>query len=221
MNRFAWDLSYPGVEPVKDAVTAFAGNPRVGPKASPGTYSVRVTIDNWTQTQPFEIEADPRLPTSQAEWEEQLELGLQIQGRVRELYDEIRQARSLREQALHAAKRLEERGEGNDGNIGDAARALADKLTAIEVKLMQTKNESRQDPLNFPPRLDAQFLAVYSEVVSSYFRPTDGARQRFRDLEQEFSTIQSELQQVMETDVPAFIEKVQQLGGGPVFVTGR
>ncbi len=223
MNRFVWDLSYPGVVPVEDAVTSFAGNPRIGPKASPGKYSVRVTLDNWTQTQSFEIEADPRLPTSQAEWDEQLELGLQIQGRVGELYDTIRRARSVREQALDVAKRLEQKGEGTDGGggIGDAARALADKLTAIEGKLMQTKNESSQDPLNFPPRLDAQFLAVYSEVVDSYFRPTDGARQRFRDLEQEFSTIQSELKQVMGTDLPAFIDKVELLGEGPVFVPHR
>ena len=219
MNRFVWDLSYEGVKPPEGAVTAFAGNPQSGPKAPPGTYQVRLSSGDWSQTETFEVQADPRLPTTASEWQELLDFGLQVRDRIGEIYDAIRKVRSVRDQAKSVAKRLE----GGDGakEVGEAAEALASKLSAIEEKLIQTKNESNQDPLNFAPKLDAQYLTVYGEVSSAFFRPTDAARQRFSDLNQEWTAVEAELKEVLESDVPAFNEKARLAGATAVMVPSR
>lgn len=55
MNRFTWDLRYPG---------AWQSNARPegpnGPLAPPGRYTVRLVAGNVTQTQPLTLSADPR-----------------------------------------------------------------------------------------------------------------------------------------------------------------
>jgi len=48
-------------------------------------------------------------------------------------------------------------------------------MRAIEEALYQTKNESGQDPLNFPIRLNNKLAAVGGVVASGSFRPTDQA----------------------------------------------
>ena len=50
---------------------------------------------------------------------------------------------------------------------------------------MQTKNESGQDPLNYPPKLDNQLAYLYGYVGFSDGSPTSGALTRYADLEAE------------------------------------
>ncbi|HEU4643366.1 MAG TPA: hypothetical protein VFS44_13000 [Gemmatimonadaceae bacterium] len=62
LNRFVWDLSYPG--PWQAATPATGGR---GPLAVPGTYRVRLTVVDgsgrapWTATRPLRVEEDPRV----------------------------------------------------------------------------------------------------------------------------------------------------------------
>ena len=44
--------------------------------------------------------------------------------------------------------------------IADAAKSLKAKLTAVEEELYQTKNQSSQDPLNYPIRLNNKLAAL-------------------------------------------------------------
>jgi photosystem II stability/assembly factor-like uncharacterized protein len=76
MHRFVWNLAWglPG-SPQADASEYAA--PR-GPRAIPGTYEVRLTVDGKAWTQPLEIEMDPRSPATAQELEQQLTLGLKV-----------------------------------------------------------------------------------------------------------------------------------------------
>jgi hypothetical protein len=75
MNRFVWDLRYPVVDIVPDAIVwGFTG----GPRAAPGTYQVKLESGDWSQTQSFRVLKDPRIPATQAELDEQLDLLLEM-----------------------------------------------------------------------------------------------------------------------------------------------
>ena len=52
--------------------------------------------------------------------------------------------------------------------------ALLDQLTSIEEELIETRNESRQDPINFPPRLNNQIAYLFGVVHGQDALPTDG-----------------------------------------------
>ena len=78
-HRFVWDLRWGNSGgPIGDEDAAFR-NP-AGPKAVPGRYTVRLTVDGHTQTQPLQIVVDPRSAATAAVLQEQLRLGNQIFG---------------------------------------------------------------------------------------------------------------------------------------------
>ncbi len=56
MNRFSWDLRYPGPWTANTP----QGGP-FGPLAAPGTYQVKLTVDGVTKTQPLAVKIDPRM----------------------------------------------------------------------------------------------------------------------------------------------------------------
>ena len=59
---------------------------------------------------------------------------------------------------------------------------VTERLSEIEKKIYQTRNESSQDILNYPPKLDNQLVGLMSVVESGDARPTDGSVQLYQEL---------------------------------------
>lgn len=77
MHRFVWDLTWGSSGgPVADEEAEFR-NP-TGPKAIPGIYQVRLTLDGQAQTQPLQIIMDPRSSATRETLLQQLQLANQI-----------------------------------------------------------------------------------------------------------------------------------------------
>lgn len=60
INRFTWDLRHQGAERIEGAKVD-AGNPKHGPRVSPGTYTVKVIADGKTFAGKVEVVMDPRV----------------------------------------------------------------------------------------------------------------------------------------------------------------
>ncbi|MFN7947433.1 MAG: hypothetical protein U0Z53_18940 [Blastocatellia bacterium] len=101
LNRFAWDLRYPGAEG--------AG---FGPLAVPGRYQVRLSIGSWNQTRPLEIRIDPRVAADGvtiADLREQLDFSLKVNAAIseaRKLAARIREARERMKDNAEASAKL-------------------------------------------------------------------------------------------------------------------
>jgi photosystem II stability/assembly factor-like uncharacterized protein/F0F1-type ATP synthase delta subunit len=82
-HRFVWDLRWgsSGPNPETEEEEGF-GAPR-GPRATPGNYQLKLTVDGNALTQPLKVAMDPRSQATRAELEEQLRLGLEFFARVR------------------------------------------------------------------------------------------------------------------------------------------
>ena len=82
-HRFVWDLRWgsSGSNPETEEEEGFMA-PR-GPRAIPGTYQLKLTVDGTSLTQPLKVAMDPRSQITSAELNEQLRVGLQIFGEVR------------------------------------------------------------------------------------------------------------------------------------------
>ncbi len=217
-NDFNWDLTYPGLELPPKALNYMGYNG--GPTVVPGDYQVTLTVGEWSQTQPLTILKDPRLDhVTDAQLREQMELGFQIRQRMEEGYIAIETIQAVREQATAVAKKAEK------GGFGDELKTMADSLIAklelIEVELFQTKAESGQDMINFPPQLVNQFGWVYGMLAPAYGPPTAQERARVSELEQELTGLRSGLQAILDSDLVAFNTKVQELGVGPVVIPKR
>ena len=205
LNRFVWDTRY--AEAVRfPNLILWAGEMR-GPKLPPGSYQVRLKIDGQTLTQPFEIKPDPRLNTTAADYAKQTELGLKIRDKLTETHNAIIQIRDTRRQVEDLLKRVA--GQPQFKAVNDAGTALNKNLTAIEETLYQTKNQSNQDPLNYPIRLNNKLAALAGVVGSAEAAPTAQSYAVYDELVTQIDAQLQKLAQVMKTDVAAFNQLVR------------
>jgi photosystem II stability/assembly factor-like uncharacterized protein len=88
MHRFVWDLHYP---PVPQKATSFpisavpydtAPND-TSPWVMPGTYTVTLTVDGKTSTQPLVVRMDPRVKTSREDLAKQFAESMKVYGWIR------------------------------------------------------------------------------------------------------------------------------------------
>ena len=114
MHRFVWDLRYPEPRvlnvqyPISATPYNTARAPR-GPWVVPGTYTVRLTVNGRTYTQPLTVRIDPRVKTPASTLARQFALSKGVYddiGRTRGALDSLRALRSslraLRQQSSGA-----------------------------------------------------------------------------------------------------------------------
>ncbi len=203
LNRFVWDTRYSEATRFPGMIL-WAGNVN-GPKVSPGRYQVKLTVDGKALTQNFEIKADPRLPATPADYAKQQEFGLKIRDKLTETHNAILQIRDVRRQVEDLLKRVG----AQSKPINEAGTALNKKLTAIEETLYQTKNQSNQDPLNYPIRLNNKLAALGGVVGSAEAAPTAQSYAVYDELVTAIDAELAKLAQTVKTDVPAFNQLVR------------
>jgi photosystem II stability/assembly factor-like uncharacterized protein len=102
-HRFVWDLRWgnSGANPATEDVWEEGfGAPR-GPRAAPGNYQLKLTLDGNALTQPLKVEMDPRSQATAAELNEQLRLAL-------EMFADVRNSRKALAEIAAVKKRLSE-----------------------------------------------------------------------------------------------------------------
>lgn len=167
-GRFVWDMRYPGYKTFPGMV--FYGSPNQGPKAVPGKYQVRLTVNGKSQTQDFEILKDPRLNTSTEDFQAQFEFLMKVRNKVTEANEGIINLRKIKEDLGYLKNKLGSDEKNKD--MMDAIKKFEDELNTIENNIHQTKNQSVQDPLNYGIKLNNRLAHLMVEQAQGDFRPT-------------------------------------------------
>ena len=193
MHRIVWDLTYEGPTFVEGTVIwGYKG----GVKAPPGNYEVRIDYPGGSQTQSLQVLADPRIPeVAQEDYEEQLRMGLYVRNTINEIHSRIKDIRKLKKQVSWISEQAE------DEELTQLAKETLDEMSGYEQILMQTKNESNQDPIRFAPKLDNQYVELYNYItgVDGYIsggregRPPAAAYERLDDVEKVWSQLNQEI----------------------------
>ena len=136
--------------------------------------------------------------------------------KITKVFDTIRSIRDVNKQVENLLCLSKKAGYGED--IVHAGKSLSVKLTSIEKKLMQTKNEDPLDTCNFPPQLDSQFIYILNVILSAEAKPTDGAYERFDDLKHELAKHLSQLKGIFNEDLVAFNDLTRKKNILPVIV---
>ena len=202
INRLVWDFRYADATRFPGMIL-WGGETR-GPRAVPGAYQVKLAVGGNTMTQSFEVKKDPRVETAQEDFAKQFELLLKIRDKLTETHDAIIKIRDLRKQIDDVTSRMKDQ-----QAITDAAKSLKANLTAIEETLYQTKNQSSQDPLNFPIRLNNKLAALAGVVAAADAAPTDQSVVIYDELVAKINEQLQKLDQVMKTELPAFNKLVR------------
>ncbi|HJQ34913.1 MAG TPA: hypothetical protein VJ866_22380 [Pyrinomonadaceae bacterium] len=200
LNRFVWDMRYPDASRFPGMILWAGGV--TGPRAVPGTYQVKLTADGQTYTQTFEIKKDPRLQTTQDDFNKQLALLNKIRDKLTETHNAVAQIRDVRRQLDDLMKRAAD--QPNAKPVLAAGAALNKKLQAVEEELYQTKNQSSQDPLNFPIKLNNKLAALGSIVANADAQPTEQSYALYDELAAKIDAQLRQLNQVMTDDLKSF-----------------
>ena len=161
MHRVVWDLAWPG------PWDAGRANGRNGPVAVPGRYTVRLTVGDWTSSQPLVVRIDPRIArdgVTQADLEAQLAHNL----RVRDMVTEVNRLVAR----VAEAKRT-------------AAGDVLARLNALEGTLVTP-------PVRYSrPGLQAQITYLYGMTTQADQRIGRDAAERYATLRRELDAAQA------------------------------
>jgi hypothetical protein len=123
------------------------------------------------------------------------------------MHNAIIQIRDVHKQVDELLKRIS--GQPGAKVINDAATTLKKNLASVEESLYQTKNQSSQDPLNYPIRLNNKLAALAGVVASADAEPTDQSYVVYDELVIQVDAQLAKLSQMIKTDVPAFNQLVR------------
>lgn len=167
-NRFVWDMRYPGYKTFPGMV--FYGSPNQGPKAVPGRYNVRLTVNGQSQEQEFEILKDPRINTTLPELQAQFDFLTKVRDKVSDANQGVVDIRKIKDDLGSLKSKIGAEPQYND--LREAMKKFEDELNVHENNIHQTKNRSVQDPLNYGIKMNNRLAHLMVEQGGGDFAPT-------------------------------------------------
>jgi hypothetical protein len=234
LNRASWDLRY---EPPRLVAlrTTPAENPhiweeprfrgqdsrpvthwglepaQVGPIVTPGKYTVKLTVDGRTLTQPIEIVRDPKVATSTADLDLSVRLQLRLRDNISAAADMVNTIEVMRKQLEDVQKAY--RDDASKAALLAQVAAMDKKLVEVESLLLEPAQMTSDD------KYFQQAYRVYMNLIwlngevgpgagdvsgGADFPPTDTSVSVMETIEKELAAAKASYKRLMDADVPAF-----------------
>lgn len=190
-NRLVWNMRYPGYKTFKGMV--FYSSPNTGPKAVPGDYRVRLGYNGQTSEQVLTIVKDPRMPNTASDYRKQFDFLIEVRDQVSRANTAIIDIRTVKKD-LDYLKGKQDMKKSLKNTIAD----FEAKLDVIENNIHMTKNQSRQDPLNYGIRINNRLAFLMTDSQRGDYPPTDQAAQFFVEVTKELDNEISALNRLMD-----------------------
>jgi hypothetical protein len=207
MNRATWDLASTPVVGFPGMI--LWGATQNGPTVLPGKYQVKLTADGVTQTQPLTITKHPLRNISDADLQFQWDLAARIRDKVNEANLSVIKIRRIKTEVAAKTKDAPQ-------EIVAAAATLTKNLGIVEEEIYQVKNQSGQDPLNFPIRTNNRLASLLRVAVTGEGRPTSNVGPIFDDLVAELKAEQDKLDKTLATDLVTLNRMLTRIKKEPV-----
>ena len=197
---------------------------QVGPIVTPGKYTVKLTVDGQTLTQPLEIVRDPKVATSNADLDLSVRLQLRLRDNISAAADMINTIEVMRKQLEDVQKAY--RDDASKAALVKQVQAMDKKLFDVESKLLEPAQMTSDD------KYFQQAYRVYMNLIwlngevgpgagdvagGADFPPTDTSVSVLETIEKDLNAAKSDYKTLMERDVPAFNRAI---AGGMTPLTG-
>ena len=211
MHRFVWDLHYPPPDSLDHEypISAIYGDtPRypLGPPALPGTYTVKLTVNGKTSSQPLTLQMDPRVKATQKDLTAQFILETRITEALHRDFGALTELRNLRAQL----KGLQQSG---GPGIQSAIADLDKKAAELEGKEGGYGASFLTGPAGRGlARLNSGLTNVLSIVDSADAAPTTQAVAIFEEVQHALEDQLVRWVEIQKKDVPALNEVLKRAG---------
>jgi photosystem II stability/assembly factor-like uncharacterized protein len=207
-NRFVWDMRYPGFKKFPGMV--LYSSPNRGPKAPPGTYKAVLKMGDEEVVQEFEIIGDPRLPNTEADYQEQFDYLIKVRDEVSRANQAILDIRALKKDINYLKEKIASNPDAEE--LRGLLKSFTSDMEVIENNVHMTKNESYQDPLNYGIRINNRLAFLLADQQRGDFPPTDQAVAFFTEVKAELEVELKDLDELIETELPKINEAAKPFG---------
>jgi len=218
LNRTNWDLGYQ--EASWPAGARFDnGEPKPGPIAAPGDYTVQLTIDGRTATRPLIVKADPRSSASVADIESQVAFALDVRNQLARITTMVETIRGLRSQLEDRNQRLADDPEAAE--LVAASETLIAGLTTVEESIHSPHAEVDYDILggrHGGAKLWDRLSWLFNSARQHDGPPTQGMTEVAQELSTELAAQESILDELLGRDL-AQLNTLARETGVPFVVT--
>ena len=120
-------------------------------------------------------------------------------------------------QIRDVTKQVDDRlAKSQDGQLKATGSQLTKDLTSVEEDIYQVRNQSGQDPLNFPIKTNNRLASLLGMTLRGEGKPTANIYPIFEDLKKELKAETDRLEEVLSADLAAFNQAAQKAGVGPI-----
>ena len=204
MNTKVWDLRRMSYEKIPKLMMFGGGSSY---RVLPGEYTVLLSMGEETLEQQFSIMPDPRINASPADYQVKARVLDNLHNSIDALYASVKQLQQVRRQV----KDITEREDNADKEelLAMGERILG-RVNDLESRLVQVKQKTFQDVINFPNQLDANLLHIQGLIDGAYPPLTGGQMQRYNDLKEMWQAEKAEIDNLLQKDVPEFNNIIMQ-----------
>lgn len=212
LNRMAWDFR---TEVLEDVPNVFIFGDYRGHRVAPGSYRARLTLGDEVSEVPIELKGDPRVETSEKAWIAQQNLLQHTADQIAEMHGAVKQMRQLRQQVEKYNELLD--GMERADTLVSKGESLIKAITDWESEIVETRQKSTQDVINWPSKLNAAYFYLRGALDGHYPQVTQGVRERLQDLDERWAAQKQAMEQILseqvaeynrlyrERDIPALI----------------
>jgi len=209
LQRLTWDLRADGITSFPGMILWGAGT--AGPAVPPGRYSARLMADGLTFTAPVTVRRNPWFTdVSDADLRAQYAFSRRVRDKADEANRAVIAIRRVKSQLTDRLKRSE------DPELKAKAATLNANSSAVEENVYQVRNQSGQDPLNFPIKVNNRLANLLSMAERGDGAPTSNLPEIFQILSAELKTYADRLAAVWATDLAAVNRELARLSLTPI-----
>ena len=207
LNRVAWNLRLGGPEvrrPPTEEQVAFGGAPR-GPQVLPGTYTVKLTVNDKVLEEPVQVKLDPMIHPSLADLKETYDMQVKLRDMQTNMNMSLRFLDSIKEQLKQAQTTMKGLQKEPDK---DLMKALEDWVK--EIDKLEDRLAARNEGLGFAGRDQ-----VADDIGSLFFAldtnsgPTKGQREYYAEIQPAYRARIEEVNKFLKETLPQWNEKLR------------
>jgi photosystem II stability/assembly factor-like uncharacterized protein len=204
LNRVTWDLRAQGAATFPGMI--LWGASTNGPAVPPGRYTVRLTADGRVLTTPVTVRRNPWLTdVTDADLRAQYAFSRRVRDKVTEANQAVIDIRLVKAQLEDRLKRAD------DERLRSTGATLRTNASAVEENVYQVRNQSGQDPLNFPIKVNNRLANLMSMAERGDGRPTNNMPAIFGILTTELRGYTDRLAEVWARDLAAVNVELRRL----------
>lgn len=234
LNRVYWDLGNQPTTPPRlrtkpmfneeftmdaDGTRSAPGFAAVSVLMPPGRYTVRLTVDGVSQTQPLEVRRDPNIPATEADIVASVNAQLQMQAQMASLGDWVNQMEAVRVQVQQLTADLAT-GKPN-ADLKPAVDSVGRKFTDLESSIIDLRQTGQgQDGVRWPVQLAGQLNYLIGNIAASADAPPNQPQQSvYQILSDEARGVKVALDRLVSQDLAALNARLRARGMRPIETT--